>query len=131
MATIALTAAYNQVANTSIGAAWIKVLENSPLLYTITNNPLVPNDAYYDYPYSTLISVDPNFHPDISVNSACGRERSSTAVILAHEIAHAATGVLDKGPGRMSNVNWNENMIRPQLGLPLRTAYGPPPPFAW
>jgi hypothetical protein len=93
------------------------------------DNPLAPNNAYYD-PNVNVISVDPNFHPVVAVDNACGREEASTAVILAHEIAHAATGAVDNGPGWMNNVNWNENVIRPQLGLPLRTAYPTVPPFS-
>jgi len=128
MATIALTAAYNQVASTTTGAQLISALENSPILYTITNNPLTPNNAYYD-PNNYLISVDPNFHPDIS--NQCGNEKASTTSILAHEIGHAATGALDNGPDSMSNINLNENPIRLELGLPLRTAYPTPAPFGW
>jgi hypothetical protein len=44
--------------------------------------------------------------------------------IFAHELGHAAMGNLDNGPGRMNNVNWNENPVMRQLGdFNDRTAY--------
>jgi hypothetical protein len=44
--------------------------------------------------------------------------------IFAHELGHAAMGNLDNGPGRMNNVNWNENTVMRQLGdFNDRTAY--------
>jgi hypothetical protein len=126
VSTAQLIAAYNQVASTPAGAAWINTLENSPILYTISDNPLFPNNAYFD-PNNNIIDVDPNFHPHIA--TLCGVEQASTAVILAHELTHAATGALDNGPDFMANVIENENLIRPQLGLPPRTAYPTPAPF--
>ncbi|HWX35836.1 MAG TPA: hypothetical protein VNZ53_51520 [Steroidobacteraceae bacterium] len=101
-------------------------MENSPILYTILDNPLFPNDAYFD-PINNIIDVDPNFHHHVA--TSCGVQQASTAVILAHELAHAATGALDNGPDFMANVIQDENLIRPQLGLPPRTAYPTPAPF--
>lgn len=127
--TAQLQAAYNQVASTMTGSVLISALENSPLLYTITSNILAPNNAYWD-PDNNLISVDPNFHPTLQVDNACGREESSTAIILAHEIGHAVRN----DPYGHPEVEWlnvieNENPIRMQMGLPLRAAYPIPIPF--
>ena len=36
--------------------------------------------------------------------------------IFAHELGHTAMGNLDNGPGRMNNVNWNENPVMRLLG---------------
>jgi len=111
------------------GSVLISELENSPLTYTITNNILAPNNAYWD-PTNNLISVDPNFHPTIPVANACGREESSTAIILAHEIGHAVRNdPLGHPENEWPNVLENENPIRLQMGLPLRTAYPMPIPF--
>jgi len=39
-------------------------------------------------------------------------------------LGHAAMGNLDNGPGRMNNVNWNENPVMRQLGdFNDRTSY--------
>jgi len=44
--------------------------------------------------------------------------------IFAHELGHAAMYNRDNGPGRMNNVNWNENPVMRQLGdFNDRTAY--------
>jgi len=51
------------------------------------------------------------------------RIAQSHVVPLGREIGHAATRVLDDGPGNMNNVNQNENPIRQGLGLPPRIAY--------
>jgi hypothetical protein len=40
----------------------------------------------------------------------------SWARILAHELGHAAMGAKDNGPGKMNNVNANENVVMRQLG---------------
>jgi uncharacterized protein RhaS with RHS repeats len=128
--TAQLQAAYGQVGNTMTGAAWEEALQNSSIVYTIMDNPIFPNTVNYN-PYNNTITVNPDFHPMLPVNNACGRAAASTAIILAHEIAHAATGASDDGENHMNNVNWNENPIRQQMGLPLRTGYAPLPPFSY
>jgi hypothetical protein len=56
--------------------------------------------------------------------SAHGGGTYSLQRIFAHEMGHAAMGNLDNGPGRMNNVNWNENLVMRQLGdFNDRTAY--------
>jgi len=77
-------------------------------------------EAYYD-PATKTIVVDPNFHP--SIDTTNGPYSSPTDRILGHEMGHAATGVGDTGPGRMNNVNMNENPIAIELGEPPRTKY--------
>jgi len=128
VATAQLTAAYNQVANTLTGGALINALESSPILYTITNNILDPGNAYWD-PYNNLISVDPNFHPTLQTANACCRDEASTAIILAHELGHAVRNDPYGHPeNEWFNVLENENPVRLQMNLPLRTAYPPAPP---
>jgi RHS repeat-associated protein len=118
----ALHDAYDCVGNTPAGAQLIDDLVMSPFDYTITNNR--NGDAYFS-PSTRTISVDPNFHPDTLVDTGLipSLQPAPTAAILGHEIGHAATGIKDTGPGRMDNVNANENPIRQQLGLPPRLAY--------
>ncbi|HTM39199.1 MAG TPA: RHS repeat-associated core domain-containing protein [Terriglobales bacterium] len=117
-----LQAAYNSVNSTAWGKTLINTLENSPTLYLITN--LQDGTSFYD-PNTNIISVDPNFHPEVAVDNGktCSVERAPTNAVLGHEIGHAATGIHDDGPGNMNNVNANENQIRRQLGLPLRLSY--------
>ncbi len=129
IATAQLQAAYNRVANTLTGSVLTSTLENSPFLYTITNNILAPQNAYWD-PSNNLISVDPNFHPTVQVANACGREESSTEIILAHELGHAVRNdPFGHRENEWPNVLENENPIRLQMGLPPRTAYPMPIPF--
>lgn len=118
----ALRAAYNRVNSTQLGASLIFRMMYSPTNYTITKQQ--NNNAYFN-PSTNTISVDPNFHPPTNVDtgSSCTVQPSPTDAILGHEIGHAITGTLDDGPNNMNNVNQNENPIRQQLGLPLRTSY--------
>ena len=124
----ALQHSYDNVAGTQRGAQLINMMETSSTIYTITNEQ--DNNAYYN-PKTNTISVDPNFHPAVSVGTGaqCSSQDQSTPqpastdIILGHELGHAATGTLDDGPNNMNNVNQNENPIRSQLGLPPRTAY--------
>jgi len=64
------------------------------------------------------INIDPTYHPEIQTSQ--GRQLASTQRIIAHELGHAVTGIHDDGPGRMNNVNQNENPIATQLGEPYR-----------
>ena len=133
IATAQLQAAYNQVAGTFIGGGLTQALEQSSVLYTITDDPLQQIGAAYIPSTNTLV-VDPNFHPTINVRNACGQsgyEAASTAIILAHELGHAATGLSDGGPDPGDNVNQIENPIRLELGLPVRTSYRPVPGFSY
>lgn len=115
-------AAYNSVNSTPWGHQLINMLEQSPILYIITNQK--SGQSYYD-PLTYTISVDPNFHPPTAVDNGktCAVEPAPTNAMLGHEIGHAATGIGDDGPGNMNNVKANENRIREQLGLPIRVAY--------
>jgi hypothetical protein len=67
----------------------LESLESLPIMYTIT-------DIYTDItPAGTsrardLININPNFHQVLLVNSSCGKESASTAIILAHELGRRA-----------------------------------------
>ncbi|MGZ5051438.1 MAG: RHS repeat-associated core domain-containing protein [Methylobacter sp.] len=122
-ATTDLNKAYQKVRSTQKGKQLCEALESSPDTYNITNKSPdgAPDRASYAYGRK-IITVDPNYHPKL--NTSAGRQRASTAVILGHEIGHAATGIDDwPSPDRMNNVNANENPIRDELGIPRRTTY--------
>jgi len=51
-----------------------------------------------------------------SYKSLDGNGTFSYERIIAHELGHAAMGTRDDGPGRMNNVNANENVVMRQLG---------------
>lgn len=118
----ALVNALDTVALTRRGRELIQTLRNSPDLYEITN--LQNGNAYY---LDHVISVDPKFHPKVPVgtDTYCAVQKAPTSVVLGHELGHAVRNDL---PPRNPTDEWNdiiqnENPIRKQLGLPLRTAY--------
>jgi RHS repeat-associated protein len=123
----ALVSAYSQIASTPTGSALINALENSPIVYTITNEPDWAWNTRSDFnPYTNTIHVDPSFHPEIPVDNACGHETASTVVQLEHELWHAATGSGDEDLNLLQNVN----PFRAEFGLPPQTAYGAIGPYA-
>lgn len=78
----ALQSAYNDVASTLLGSQLTKALEDSSIVYTITNQE--NGNAYFD-PTTNIISVDPNFHPPTNVDtgSACALQPAPTRSGLA------------------------------------------------
>jgi len=60
------------------------------------------------------VDIDPTSHPTIMTTN--GTLPATTHRILPHELGHAVTGTDDTGPGRLDNVNQNENPISRQLG---------------
>jgi RHS repeat-associated protein len=67
------------------------------------------------------VNVEPRDHP--CIQTTAGRQPASTQRIIAHELGHAVTGTDDDGPGRLNNINQNENPIMNALGQPSRTSY--------
>jgi hypothetical protein len=59
--------------------------------------------------------IDPNYHPQLDMN--IGPAPASLEWAIAHELGHTL-GTRDDGPGKMNNVNLNENPISTQLGEP-------------
>jgi len=113
----ALKGAYKLVGSTKRGKQLCEILEKSPKDFKIrADQP----QAWFD-PKTNTINVDPNFHPEIE--TAAGKQKATTDVILGHEMGHAATGTKDDGDGNMNNVKQNENPIRKELGYPPRTKY--------
>jgi RHS repeat-associated protein len=114
---------YDKLKTTRKGLELCETLENSPNTYRITRKfpfkipGLKPGRAFY-HDYTKTIVVDPTYHPKL--NTTKGSQAATTAVILGHEIGHAATGLGDEN---MANVNANENPIRQELGLPERITY--------
>ena len=66
-------------------------------------------------------NIDPEYHP--MIETTAGRKPASTIRIVAHEMGHLATGIRDRGPGRMDNVNANETPVMLELGYPRREKY--------
>jgi hypothetical protein len=73
------------------------------------------------------IALDPFAYREVA--TLAGWKQASLERLLAHEMGHAATNVHDSGPGKMDNVNLNENPVVRELGLRERTAYDIP--FWW
>jgi len=96
-------------------------------------------DVTGGYLWKPTIRIDVYDKPKLQQENAC--EEASLAVILAHELGHISKGVDTdwKGPipdefnssgfrasfdpSNMSNTMLHENIIRHELGLPLRTQY--------
>ncbi|HEB1544119.1 TPA: RHS domain-containing protein, partial [Escherichia albertii] len=116
-----LKSAYETVKTSKYGKIMIETLEKSQKTYTITKGD--DNDAWYDHENNhNTIYVDPDFHPDVPVDLACnnnGKEKASTAILLAHEIGHAYWNT-----GNENYILENaENPIRKTLSMCLRTEY--------
>ena len=115
-----LQAAYGTVGNTITGYALESQIENSPIIWTISNQ----GGAFTDYDSNT-ISVDPNFHPYIFTDSAVSSlQQASTDLILEHELGHVVSG-----PDENINVVENENPYESEMGYPLRLTYDLPKAF--
>ncbi|HQR15663.1 MAG TPA: hypothetical protein PLZ37_13980 [Nitrospira sp.] len=72
---------------------------------------------------TTIVQVDPNYHPDLCTTQ--GILPIETSIAIAHEMGHLIRAH-DDGPGSMANILKNENPVRRDLGIPLRTQYDPP-----
>jgi RHS repeat-associated protein len=116
----ALKKAYQNIKKTPRGSVICSTLEQSPDTYYITDSD--PYNLHGDYYHrkSKTANVDPNYHPLLPTTN--GPQPVSTEAALAHELGHGL-GPRDDGPGRMNNVNQNENPVRGALGEPLRTGY--------
>ena len=68
--------------------------------------------------------IDPTFSP--CMYTTAGIVRGSLERGIGHELGHLVFGVGDDGPGRMNNVNQNENPVANDLGQPSRTKYEGP-----
>ena len=79
---------------------------------------------------SGIFNGSPNTHwvqldtEDLPViQTTAGPQQETLESALAHELGHVVTGTLDSGPKNMDNINQNENPVRTELNLPLRTSY--------
>ncbi len=66
-------------------------------------------------------NIDPLFKA--TADTTDGRQQSSLAAIIAHELGHARFGVADDGPSNMNNVSDYENPVRIQINEPKRATY--------
>lgn len=110
---------YERLKETDHGRKICQTLERLPETYTITTAESA-GSAFYEGSKRT-VRMDPGFSPLIYTEE--GVVRADPVTILGHEIGHAATKIWDDGPGRMNNINKNENPIREQLQMPRRTKY--------
>ena len=124
-----LQEAYAKLKKSKRGRAICKILEDSKAMYYI--RPKKNEWIYYSEVAAksgneacssggNTVYMDPNNGPTIP--EATGLEPPALEIVLGHELGHA-TGTHDDGPGKMNNVNLNENPLRAELGYPLRTEY--------
>ena len=125
----ALQEAYYRLNQSEHGRAITKALEGSKTDYQIRP---VSKDAFYCPPgaagkcknkRSNTVYVDPC--KKVLLPTTKGMKPTPLEVVLGHELGHAR-GTHDDGPGKMNNVNRNENPIRRDLGYPPRTSYTVP-----
>ena len=64
-----------------------------------------------------------NYNVAVSSPPTFGKPAPPLEATIAHELGHVIFRTLDDGPARMNNTNLNENPVRAELGLPLRTRY--------
>jgi hypothetical protein len=125
---IVLQAAYAKIGNTITGYALESSLEQSTIIYTITNQPFgIPGagPAYKD-PNSPTISVDLSFTYYAYTDSPAGAiQQAPLDVVLEHELGHAASPELDE----MGVITEWENPYRSELDLPTRLSWGFPSPY--
>ncbi|WP_250624910.1 RHS repeat-associated core domain-containing protein [Pinirhizobacter soli] len=126
-----LRRAYDKVKSTPRGGDMCRALEESSTIYMIdiTANGPLRNDpiqakrdqpSYVDYA-NNRAWFDPTAKP--LMNTTLGLQPASLEAQMAHELGHLSTKVRDIGPGRMDNINMNENPVRKALGEPLRVTY--------
>ena len=125
-----LAAFSDDVTHSDRGKEMLKTLEGRKSgLFGLWGNPKpfdiiqMASGGSYSYAGGQEIMLD--YHDvGAAYTSAHGGGTYSLQRIFAHELGHAAMGNLDNGPGRMNNVNWNENLVMRQLGdFNDRTAY--------
>ena len=133
---------YRLLTGSKHARTYINLLEKSCIEYRIVP---IYRDAFYCSPGATrnrksacygttpyTIYVDPNNLIKLITNQ--GLVATPLEVVIGHELGHAA-GTPDEGPGvgkdKMNNVWKNENPIRIDLGLPVRTKYPVPAPMIW
>ncbi len=113
----ALQDALNILKSTERGYELWQQLDLSPMIYVISDKYDNMSRAW-----GRNIYLDPNYHPP--VDTTCGKQKSPTEVMLGHEFGHAVRGDIFPTPAdELQNIIDNENPIRQELSLPLRTQY--------
>ncbi len=125
----ALMEAYHRLNQSKNGRRITKPLENSSIDYQIRP---ITKDAFFCPPGAggkckdrrgNTVYVDPCNR--LKLPTTNGMQPTDLEIVLGHELGHAR-GQRDDGPGRMNNVNVNENPVRRDLGYPARTSYTVP-----
>jgi hypothetical protein len=117
--------ALDKVKKTKRGKQLIKKIEASEkdiLIVAVSEKCAARGEFGYDDKCG-IIGLPPKGGPKVTTSK--GDEPASDASMIAHELGHAA-GYEDDGPGRMNNINANENPVRKELGEPERTKYALP-----
>jgi hypothetical protein len=104
------------------GRELIKELKQSDKIFYIVSSP--GSRQLRRIGETTIVQIDPNYHPDLCTTQ--GILPIETSIAIAHEMGHLI-GAHDDGPGSMANILKNENPVRRDLGIPLRTQYDLPP----
>jgi RHS repeat-associated protein len=113
----ALQDALNILKSTERGYDLWQQLDLSPMIYVISDKYDNMSRAW-----GRNIYLDPNYHPPI--DTTCGKQKSPTEVVLGHEFGHAVRGdIFPTAADELQNIIDNENPIRQELSLPLRTQY--------
>jgi RHS repeat-associated protein len=111
----ALRDALNILKSTERGYELWQQLDLSLMIYVISDKYDNMSRAW-----GRNIYLDPNYHP--AVDTTCGKQKSSTEIMLGHEFGHAVRGdIFPTDADEMQNIIDNENPIRQELSLPRRT----------
>jgi hypothetical protein len=116
-------AAVNQVLSTPRGQEMLAQIDGPWYDHGNAQELYINDDGQNESPSlgSGELYVDPDSH--VPIPTANGRIFASLTRIIAHELGHSLMCDDDDGPGRMNNVNKNENPVVNALGQPSRTSY--------